>query len=86
MERIEALCLLELLYSGEENFLYKFSKFLCNRYKPVCECGVQLSTESFCLVFGDGGLYWNESDCNTWNIVCENTPKNPEVVIKAIVI
>ena len=27
-----------------------------------------------------------ESDCHTWNIVCENTPKNPEVIILANVI
>ena len=37
------------------------------------------------LLFGDDS-YFVESDCNTWNIVCEITPKNPEVKILADVI
>ena len=47
---------------------------------------MQLSTECFRLLIGDGGLYCVEPDCNTWNIVRKNTPKNPEVMILANVI
>ena len=35
---------------------------------------------------GDGGLNCVEWDCSRWNIVCENTPKNPEVIFLANVI
>ena len=44
---------------------------------------MQLSTECQRRFLGDGGLFCAEADCNTWNIVCENTPKIPEVIILA---
>ena len=44
------------------------------------------STECLRCFLEDGGLYCVDSDCNTWNIGCENTPKNPEVIILANVI
>ena len=44
---------------------------------------MQLSTECLCRFLGDGGVYCVESDCKTWNIVCEKTPENPEVIILA---
>ena len=47
---------------------------------------MQLSTECLRRFLGEGGLYCVESDCNTWYIVCENTPKNPELIILANVI
>ena len=47
---------------------------------------MQFSAECLRRFLGDGGLYCVESDCNTWNTVCENTPKNPEVRILANVI
>ena len=45
-----------------------------------------MPTECLRRFLGDRGLFCVESDCNTWNIVCENTPKNPEVIILANVI
>ena len=47
---------------------------------------MHLSIECRRWFLGEGCLYSVESDCNTWNIVCENTPKNPEVIILANVI
>ena len=47
---------------------------------------MQLSTECLRRFFGDGDLFCVESDYNTWSIVCERTPKNPEVIILANVI
>ena len=47
---------------------------------------MQLSFECLRRFLGDGGLYCVESDCSTWNIVCENTPQNPEAIILANVI
>ena len=47
---------------------------------------MQLSTEFLRRFLGAGGLHGLESDRNTWNIVGENIPKNPEVIILAIVI
>ena len=44
---------------------------------------MQLSTECLRHFIGDDGLYCVESDCNTWNIVWEIIPKNPEVMISA---
>ena len=46
---------------------------------------MQLSIECLRRFLGDGGLYFAESDCTTWNIVCENTPKNQEVIILATI-
>ena len=50
----------------------------------VWSATVDRVSSSFFL--GDGGLYCVESDCNLWNIVCENAPKYPEVLILANVI
>ena len=47
---------------------------------------MQLSIECLRRFLGDDGLYCVESDCSTRNIVCENTPKNPELIILANVI
>ena len=47
---------------------------------------MQLSTECLRRVLGDGGFYCVESGCSTWNIVCENTSKDPEVKFLANVI
>ena len=47
---------------------------------------MQLSTECRRRFLGERGLFCVESDCNTWNIVCGITPKNPEVIISANVI
>ena len=40
-----------------------------------------MSVECLRRFLGEGGLYCVESDCFTRNIICENTPKNPEVII-----
>ena len=45
-----------------------------------------MSTGCLRRFLGDCGLYCVESDCNMWNIVCENTPKYPKVTILAKVI
>ena len=47
---------------------------------------MQLSIECLGRFLGEGGSYIVESDCRTGNIVCGNTPKNPEVIILANVI
>ena len=44
---------------------------------------MQLPTEFLRRFLGNGDLYCMESACNTWNIVCENTLRNPEVIILA---
>ena len=44
------------------------------------------ATECLRRFLGNGDLYFEESYCNTWIIVCEKTPKNPEVMILANVI
>ena len=36
--------------------------------------------------FGEVSLFCVESHCNTWKIVCDKTPKRPEVIILANVI
>ena len=76
-------CLFELLCTGEENFLWKFSNFcVINSFHcESVECSCGQSVLRFFL--GDSDLNCEESDCNTWNIVYENTPKNPEVIILA---
>ena len=47
---------------------------------------MRLSTECLLSFLGEGCFYCLEPVCNTWNIVCENTSKNPEFVILANVI
>ena len=47
---------------------------------------MQLSIDCRRRFLENGGLYCVESDCSTWNIVCENTPKNLEVIILANVV
>ena len=73
-----------MYWRGE--FLIEIFKLLCNYFNSCCECGWQLTIECRRRFLSEGGLYCVESDCSTWNIVRENTPKNPEVMILANVI
>ena len=57
-------CLIELLCTGEEFFLSKFSIFCVIGYIH-CESGVQLSTDCLRRFLGHAGLYCVESDCDT---------------------
>ena len=71
-----------IVYRGEK-FLIQVSNLLFNRFNLFLECGKLLSTECCRFFVDEGGLYFEEHDYRTWKLFCENTPKNPEVLILA---